>query len=78
MQAAAHEGQNTLEIHIQFKKSARMKLARVSLLVSMMNRWGDLIRPPPEPEKITAGDFDDELIFSLMSDHPPKKRSMKT
>jgi CRP-like cAMP-binding protein len=69
MQAAAQEGQNTLEIHIQFKKSARMKLARVSLLVSMMNRWGTLIRTHPAPEKITAGDFDDELIFSLMSDH---------
>ena len=70
MQAAAQEGQNTLEIHIQFKASARMKLARVSLLVSMMNRWGTLIRTHPAPEQITAGHFEDELIFSLMSEHP--------
>ncbi len=73
MQEAAKVGQNTLEIHIQFKAQTRMKLARVSLLVSMMNRLGTLIRTHPEPEKITAGDFDDELIFSLLTDHPKEE-----
>lgn len=73
MQEATKVGQSTLEIHVQFKSGARMKLARVSLLVSMMNRLGTLIRTHPEPEKITSGDFEDELIFSLITEHPKEE-----
>ena len=73
MAAAADEGLRCLELHITLRKHARMKAARVALLVSLLDRIGTIIRTEPAPEKIMEEELADEVILSLLTATAPRQ-----
>lgn len=72
MSAALEEGLRCLELHITLRRHARMKAARVALLVSLLDRIGTVIRTEPAPDLILAEQFEDEVILSLLTDTKPR------
>lgn len=69
--AAANEGVNCLELHIVLRRSARMKAARVALIVSMLDRAGSIIRTEPTPDLIMQDAIEQEVILTLLSAADP-------
>jgi len=65
---AHKEGLECFELHVTLSALARMKSARVALIVSALDQMGTLIRTDPGPEEILKEAFQNEVILTLLTE----------
>lgn len=65
---AQKSGLACFELHITLSAMARMKVARVALIVSVLDQMGTLIRTDPSPEEILKESFQNEVILTILTD----------
>lgn len=56
-----------LELHVRLRSDSAMKSVRISLLVSNLEKHGDIIRMHPTPEDILREKVDDTVIMTLLT-----------
>lgn len=56
-----------LELHVRLRANTAMKSVRISLLVSNLEKHGDIIRMHPTPEDILREKVDDTVIMTLLT-----------
>lgn len=67
IQEARQQNYRCIELHIKLSSHCRMKSVRVSLLVMLLEKHGEIIKTHPSPEEILQEKVDQQVILSVLS-----------